>query len=126
MRRDISFIFGYVVSIDMNFIYKKRSMLNFKESVAKVKSAPNFGKITTIGIQTSVTKNVIFFFAFLESTLGGKSTLGVCAIAQTIEICSKPLRSGLFCNKRERQNNSIHNDLCLIVSKTNGFSLFAR
>ena len=62
-------------------------MLNFKESVAKVKSAPNFGKMATIGIQTSITKDLIFFFAFLESTLGGKSTLGVCGFAQTIEIC---------------------------------------
>ena len=64
MRRDISFIFGYVVRFDMNFIYKKCSMLNFKESVAKVKSAPNFGKMATIGIQTSITKNVIFFLLF--------------------------------------------------------------
>ena len=39
-------------------------MLNFKESVAKVKSAPNFGKMATIGIQTSITKNVIFFCFF--------------------------------------------------------------
>ena len=75
----------------MNFVYKKRSMLNFKESVAKVKSAPNFGKVRKTSIQTSITKNVIFFFfAFLESTPGGKSTLGVCGIAQTIEICSTP------------------------------------
>ena len=58
----------------MNFIYKKRSMLNFKESVAKVKSAPNFGKMTTISIQTQKKKNLSFFlfFAFLESTLGGE------------------------------------------------------
>ena len=70
----------------MNFIYKKCSMLNFKESVAKVKSAPNFGKMATIGIQTSITKNVIFFFAFLESTLGGKSTLGVCGFAQRVKL----------------------------------------
>ena len=33
MRRDLSFIFGYVVRFDMNFIYKKRLVLNFKESV---------------------------------------------------------------------------------------------
>ena len=39
-------------------------MLNFKESVAKVKSAPNFGKMATIGIQTSITKNVLFFLLF--------------------------------------------------------------
>ena len=70
---------------------KKRSMLNFKESVAKVKSAPNFGKMAKIGIQTSITKNLIFCFlcfALLESTLGGNSTLGVCGY---------PLASFLFC-----------------------------
>ena len=33
MRRDLSFIFGYVVRFDMNFIYKKLLVLNFKESV---------------------------------------------------------------------------------------------
>ena len=33
MRRDISFIFGYVVRFDMNFIYKKLLVLHFKESV---------------------------------------------------------------------------------------------
>ena len=32
-RRDLSFIFGYVVRFDMNFIYKKLLVLNFKESV---------------------------------------------------------------------------------------------
>ena len=48
----------------MNFIYKKRSMLNFKESVAKVKFAPNFGEMATIGIQTSITKNVIIIIFF--------------------------------------------------------------
>ena len=37
-------------------------MLNFKESVAKVKSAPNFGKIATIGIQTSKNHKCSFFF----------------------------------------------------------------
>ena len=83
IRRDLSFIFGYVVSIDMNFIYKKRSMLNFKESVAKVKSAPNFGKMTTIGIQTSKKVKCDFFF---ESTLGGESTLGVCGMGQRVKI----------------------------------------
>ena len=62
MRRDLSFIFGYAVRFDMNFTYKKLLVLNFKESVAKVKSAPNFGKMATIGIQTSITKNLIFFF----------------------------------------------------------------
>ena len=50
----------------------------------------DFGKVRKTCIQTSITKNLIFF-AFLESTLGGKSTLGVCVIAQTIEICSTPL-----------------------------------
>ena len=49
----------------MNFIYKKRSMLNFKESVAKVKSAPNFGKMTTIGILSSLgIFSTFFFFLF--------------------------------------------------------------
>jgi len=33
MRRDLSFIFGYVVRFDRNFIYKKLLVLNFKESV---------------------------------------------------------------------------------------------
>ena len=73
----------------MNFIYKKCSMINFKESVAKVKSAPNFGKVRKTSIQTSITKKIIFFcffFAFLESTLGGESTLGVCGIAQRVKI----------------------------------------
>ena len=70
----------------MNFIYKKRSMLNFKESVAKVKSAPNFGKMATIGIQTSKNHKYAFFFGFLESTLGGESTLGVCEIDQRVKI----------------------------------------
>ena len=46
----------------------------------------NFGKVTKLSIQTSITKNVIFFFAFLESTLGGESTLGVCGIAQRVKI----------------------------------------
>ena len=71
----------------MNFIYKKCSMLNFKESVAKVKSAPNFGKMATIGIQTSKNhKCSFFFFGFLESTLGWESTLGVCEIDQRVKI----------------------------------------
>ena len=61
-------------------------MLNFKESVAKVKSAPNFGKVTKISIQTSITKKCDFFFAFLESTLGGESMLGVSGIAQRVKI----------------------------------------
>ena len=40
-------------------------MLNFKESVAKVKSAPNFGKMTTIGIQMSKkVKSDILFLVF--------------------------------------------------------------
>ena len=33
MRRDLSFIFGYVVRFDMDFIYKKLLVLKFKESV---------------------------------------------------------------------------------------------
>ena len=33
MGRDLSFIFEYVVRFDMNFIYKKLLVLNFKESV---------------------------------------------------------------------------------------------
>ena len=33
MKRDLSFIFGYVVRFDMNFIYKKLLVFNFKESV---------------------------------------------------------------------------------------------
>ena len=33
MRRDLSFIFRYVVRFDMNFIYKKLLVFNFKESV---------------------------------------------------------------------------------------------
>ena len=33
MRRDLSFIFEYVVRFDMNFIYKKLLVFNFKESV---------------------------------------------------------------------------------------------
>ena len=87
MRRDLSFIFEYVVRFDMNFIYKKRSMLNFKESVAKVKSAPNFGKVTKTSIQTSKNhKCSFFFFGFLESTMGGESTLGVCEIHQRVKI----------------------------------------
>ena len=49
-------------------------MLNFKKSVAKVKSAPNFGKVTKISIQTSKTHKCDFLF-FWESTIGGKSTL---------------------------------------------------
>ena len=65
-------------------------MLNFKESVAKVKSASNFGKMATIGIQTSKNHKCnfifLFFFAFLESTLGGESTLGVCEIGQKVKI----------------------------------------
>ena len=62
MRRDLSFIFEYVVRFDMNFIYKKLLVLNFKESVAKVKSAPNFGKMTTIGIRSSLRIFSTFFF----------------------------------------------------------------
>ena len=65
-RRDLSFIFEYVVSIDMNFIYNKRSMLNFKESVAKVKSAPNFGKMTTIGIRSSLGIFSTFFIIIIR------------------------------------------------------------
>ena len=41
-------------------------MLNFKESVAKVKSAPNFGKMTTIGIQTSKKVKLDFFGFFFS------------------------------------------------------------
>ena len=32
-RRDLSFNFGYVVGIDINFIHKKLLVLKFKESV---------------------------------------------------------------------------------------------
>ena len=48
----------------------------------------DFDKVTKISIQTSITKNLnfFFFFAFLESTLGGESTLGVCGIAQSVKI----------------------------------------
>ena len=42
-------------------------MLNFKESVAKVKSAPNFGKMTTIGIQTSKKVKCDFLFFLMGS-----------------------------------------------------------
>ena len=42
MRRDLSFIFGYVVRFDMNFIYKKLLVLNFKESVLRVSAKTNF------------------------------------------------------------------------------------
>ena len=86
-------------------------MLNFKESVAKVKSAPNFGKVTKISIQTSITKNLIFFFAFLESTLGGESTLGVCGIAQTIEICRIPLPRSKELLSDHDQNDTLSNDI---------------
>ena len=47
----------------------------------------DFGKVRKTSIQTSITKNLnFFFFAFLESTLGGESTLGVCGIAQRVKI----------------------------------------
>ena len=75
MRRDLSFIFGYVVRFDMNFIYKKCSMLNFKKSVAKVKSAPNFGKVRKTSIQTSITKKVIFFGKYEQIENGSKFIL---------------------------------------------------
>ena len=39
-------------------------MLNFKESVAKVKSAPNFGKVTKTSMQTSKSAKYKFFFVF--------------------------------------------------------------
>ena len=65
-------------------------MINFKESVAKVKSAPNFGKVRKTSTQTSKNHKcdffIFYFFAFLESTLGGESTLGVCGIAQRVKI----------------------------------------
>ena len=59
----------------------------------------DFGKVTKISIQTSKNHKCnfifLFFFAFLESTLGGKSTLGVCVIAQRVklfwQICSTSL-----------------------------------
>ena len=56
----------------------------------------DFGKVTTIGFQTLKNHKckIYFIFAFLESTLGGESTLGVCEIGQTIEICRIPLSSG--------------------------------
>ena len=46
----------------------------------------DFGKVTTIGFQTLKNHKCIFFFAFLESTLGGESTLGVSEIGQRIKI----------------------------------------
>ena len=44
-------------------------MLNFKESVAKVKSAPNFGKMTTIGILSSLGIFSTFFFYYYSLIL---------------------------------------------------------
>ena len=47
----------------------------------------DFGKVTKIGIQTSKNHKCSFFvFGFLESTLGGESTLGVCEIDQRVKI----------------------------------------
>ena len=46
----------------------------------------DFGKLTKIIIQTSKRVKCDFFFGFLESTLGGESTLGVCEIHQRVKI----------------------------------------
>ena len=61
----------------------------------------DFGKVTTISFQTLKKIKMffffLFFFALLESVLGGESTLGVFEIDQTIEICRIPLPSTNYC-----------------------------
>ena len=46
----------------------------------------DFGKVTKIGIKRQNIINVHFFLLFLESILGGESTLGVCEIGQKVKI----------------------------------------
>ena len=65
----------------------------------------DFGKVTIISFQTLKNHKCNFFFAFLESTLGGKSTLGVCGFAQTIEICRIPFE--LFLRNKGSDNKHV-------------------